>query len=871
MEKFSLSNICVVFVFCAATAITVPAQTLTTLISFNGPDGVNPTAGLVQGADGNLYGTTYQGGANGNYQGTVFKISPQSPYLLTTLHTFLGYPTDGSFPYAGVVQGTDGFFYGTTANGGTSDNCKNGCGTVFKISADGSQYSVLHSFNGTDGSIPEGILIQATDGNFYGTTFYGGAGNNCADFQPSGCGTVFKISPQSPYPLTTVHSFNFSDGYTPEAGLVEAANGNFYGTTSQGVTAGQTCGYGCGTVFEMTPAGAVTTLHVFQGPDGYFPQAPLIQGRDSSFYGTTSDGGANKNCRLGGCGTVFKISPQSPYTLTTVSLTAAIGSIPAPLLQATDGNFYGTTALDGANGGGSIFELTQSLTLMPVYSFCAQPNCADGDGPEGGLVQDTNGTFYGTAFSGGAFGAGTVFSFSLSVGLGPFVETDPTSGPVGTPVIILGTNLTGATGVTFNGTPATINSNTGSEITTTVPTGATTGLVQVTGTPSGTLSSNATFEVTTPVQFVSVTPCRLVDTRKQYGGGGPISGGTFESFNLAQSARNKGCANLSSAGAYSLNVTVVPSGSLGYLTVWPTGEIMPYVSTMNSLDGRVKANAVIVPSGSDSVSVFASDTTNVVIDIDGYFEQATQSTLAFYTLTPCRVADTRKGLGGSTLMAGVPQDFAILGTCSIPHDAVAYSFNFTAVPYPSLGDRLGYLEVWPRGEVPQNPVSTLNNPTGTVVANAAIVPAGTGGEITAYASDDTDLVIDINGYFAQPGQNGLSLYPTAPCRVLDTRKGSGLFIHELTVNVVGSPCTPPSTAQAYVFNATVVPPGSLGYLTLWPDCMPMCQQPVVSTLNALDGAITSNMAIVPNIDGSTDAYASDVTQLILDISSYFAP
>ena len=174
--------------------------------------------------------------------------------------------------------------------------------------------------------------------------------------------------------------------------------------------------------------------------------------------------------------------------------------------------------------------------------------------------------------------------------------------------------------------------------------------------------------------------------------------------------------------------------------------------------------------------------------------------------------------------------------------------------------------------MPANPVSTLNNLTGTVVANAAIVPAGTGGDITVYPSNDTDLVIDINGYFAPAGPGGLSLYPAAPCRVIDTRQiGSGQpFSGMLSppVDVADSPCEPPSTAQAYVFNATVVPYGALGYLTLWPDGT---DQPVVSTLNALDGSITNNMAIVPTSDGKIDAYASGVTQLILDISSYFAP
>ena len=168
-------------------------------------------------------------------------------------------------------------------------------------------------------------------------------------------------------------------------------------------------------------------------------------------------------------------------------------------------------------------------------------------------------------------------------------------------------------------------------------------------------------------------------------------------------------------------------------------------------------------------------------------------------------------------------------------------------------------------------VSTLNAPTGTVVANAALVAPGNDGGIALLASNDTDLVVDVNGYFAAPGgQNALSLYPAAPCRVLDTRQGNGAFVGELTVNVAGSVCSPPSTAQAYVFNATVVPSATLGYLTLWPDGG---NQPRVSTLNALDGAVTSNLAIVPsNINqGFIDAFASNLTQLILDISSYFAP
>jgi YVTN family beta-propeller protein len=385
----------------------------------------------------------------------------------------------------------------------------------------------------------------------------------------------------------------------------------------------------------------------------------------------------------------------------------------------------------------------------------------------------------------------------------------------------------------------------------------------------------------TGLQFVPVTPCRLYDSRPQYGGGGPIQGGTFQTFNLPQMAQSKGCADLSSAAAYSLNFAVVPQGPLGYLTAWPTPEQRPIVSTLNSLDGRIKANAAIVQAGSlGAINVYATNTTNVIVDIDGYFAPASGSTLAFYPLTPpCRVADTRRsdfppGLGTPHLSGGAQRDFPVLSSaCGIPGTAQAYSLNLTAVPYPpGSGSPLGYLEVWPKDQKPPHPVSTLNNLTGTIVANAALVPAGTGGEITVYPSNDTDLVIDVNGYFAPAGAGGLSLYPAVPCRVIDTRHvGSGQpFMGTLNppVDVTGSFCGPPAAAQAYVFNATVVPTGVLGYLTLWPDGT---GRPTVSTLNALDGSITNNMAIVPSSNGKVDAYASGLTQLILDISSYFAP
>ena len=359
-----------------------------------------------------------------------------------------------------------------------------------------------------------------------------------------------------------------------------------------------------------------------------------------------------------------------------------------------------------------------------------------------------------------------------------------------------------------------------------------------------------------------MTPCRVADTRNSPGpyGGPSIAGNTTRAFNIPGGA----CNVPSTAQAYSLNVGVVPTGMLGFLAVWPTGQPQPGTSTLNS-DGRVKSNAVIVAAGTGgSVSVYASNTTDVFLDIDGYFVPTTGSGwLAFYLpVTPCRIVDTRGApgpLGGPSPGAGLTRMFPIQSTCGMPASAQAYSLNFTVVPPGALW----YIDAWPDGQ-PMPEASVLNAPTGTVVANAAIVPAGVNGSIDVYASNATDLIIDVDGYFAPMGAGGLSLYTVTPCRALDT--GSSVQ-YTYPVNVSASPCAIPTAAQADVLNATVAPPGALNYLALWEYGQ---AQPLTSTLNAADGAVTSNMAIVQAFSGWIDAYASNPTRLILDASGYFA-
>ena len=369
--------------------------------------------------------------------------------------------------------------------------------------------------------------------------------------------------------------------------------------------------------------------------------------------------------------------------------------------------------------------------------------------------------------------------------------------------------------------------------------------------------------------FVPVTPCRITDTRDPIGpfGGPVISGGTSRDFAIPSSA----CGIPAGAAGYSLNVAVVPRGPLGFVTLWPAGQPQPLAATLNSTDGRIKSNAAIVPAGSNgAVSVFATDTTDLILDINGYFVPGSNPTaLSFYPVTPCRVVDTRNpaaALGGPSLPAQGTRTFPILSSsCGLPATAQAYSLNFAAVPKGPLG----FLTAWPAGRS-QPLVASLNDLTGTVASNAAIVPAGSNGAINVFTTDATDLVIDVSGYFAPPSQGGLSLYTVTPCRVADTRLPAGAppFASIRDVNVVAAPCIVPATAQAYVFNATVIPAGALGFITMWPQGQ---QQPLAATLNALDGAITNNMAIVPSRTGSVSVFPSDPTHLVLDISGYFAP
>ncbi len=374
------------------------------------------------------------------------------------------------------------------------------------------------------------------------------------------------------------------------------------------------------------------------------------------------------------------------------------------------------------------------------------------------------------------------------------------------------------------------------------------------------------------LRFVPLTPCRIADTRNANGSfGGPnLAGGVSRDFNPVASS----CGVPANALAYSLNLTVIPLTPLGYISIWPAGQPQPVVSTLNSFDGRIKANAAIVPAGPNGAfTVYATDPTHVAIDINGYFVPASGSqNLAFYPVTPCRIADTRNStgtFGAPALAGGTPRTFPVPSSnCGIPVGAQAYAFNMTVVP----AGPLGYLSTWPAGS-PQPLVSTLNALTGAVTSNASIVPAGVNGAISVYASDTTNLIIDINGYFAPPGAGSLDFYTATPCRILDTRNATGPLGgptmgagQSRSFIVPTSACGIPAAAKAYSMNATVVPPAPLSYLALWGSG----GQPLVSTLNSLDGTVVANAALVPaGTSGEVTAFTTNLSHLLLDINGYF--
>lgn len=413
---------------------------MTTLHEFDATDGAEPIGRLLQAANGTFYGTTQFNGTDG--YGTVFSMT--SSGTVTTLHNFTGGP-DGAYPYGGVIQGTDGNFYGTTQYGGV------GYGVVYKITPAGT-LTTLYSFqfNDPNGGNPRGELVQGANGDFYGTTYSYGANES---------GTIYKIT--STGTLTLVYPFcsqtSCTDGGLPFAGLILGSDGNFYGTTQSGGING-----GNGTVFEITPTGTYTNLYSFTGSSGgSFPEGALAQDTNGTFFGTTVSGGT------GATGTVFSLSTGlkafARLAATAGKEGAKVGILGQGFAKSSLVKFGGTEATTVVRSG------TTSLTATV---------------PSGALTGSVTVTTGKTILTSSQ-------TFKVTPALTSFT---PPSGPVGTSVTISGTGLMQATKVTFNKISASFTVVSDSEVTATVPTGGTTGKIAIT-TKGGSATSTTSFTV----------------------------------------------------------------------------------------------------------------------------------------------------------------------------------------------------------------------------------------------------------------------------------------------------------------------------------------------------------------------------------------
>jgi hypothetical protein len=391
------------------------------------------------------------------------------------------------------------------------------------------------------------------------------------------------------------------------------------------------------------------------------------------------------------------------------------------------------------------------------------------------------------------------------------------------------------------------------------------------------------------LRFVPLSPCRIVETRPDYnfegrtGAFGPPFLHAGETRTLTVPASNV-CPVPQNAKAYVLNVTLVPKGGVDFLTVWPGGDSRPNFWTVRSPDGLIVANAALVKPGvGGTIQVYASHNTDMVIDISGYFTDHDIHTtnLVYYPLTPCRVIDTRLvyrqlvgPFGPPSMAAKETRRFKFPDTpyCRVPAGAAAYSVTLTAVPQGALA----FMTAWPSGQVQPN-VSSINSPAGRVLANSVILPANTDGSVDVYAFNATDFLVDVNGYFAPDDGNGLYYYPVTQCRVSDSTTalsapfGGPIYDAKSThtIPLPASACPGiPAGAKAYALNVTAMPGGSpMPFLTAYPTGQP---QPNASILNAFEGQVVTNSAIVPaGTNGAVDVYAFGKTHVVVEIAGYF--
>jgi uncharacterized repeat protein (TIGR03803 family) len=409
------------------------------LDTFTGADGAFPLGNVIRDREGNLYGTTFNGGdlsaCNGSGCGTVFKVDKSGKE--TVLYSFTG-GTDGAYPATGLLRDEAGNLYGTTHGGGdiTVPACSfnPGCGVVFKVEPTGKE-TVLYAFaGGADGLGPPAGLVRDEEGNLYGTTVIGGdLSGVCPGFPAPGCGVVFKVEPTGKE--TVLYTFTgLADGYAPYGDLLRDEAGNLYGAASNGGDVSGFCGdvvlnktgfLGCGTIFKLDRTGKFTVLHTFNGADGGpFPDGWLVRDDEGSLYGMSGNGGDLSECSGLGCGVVFKVDRRGKETVLYSFTGGADGAETfAGVVRDDVGNLYGTTYFGGdfsgslcsSAGCGVVFKLDRAGKETVLYTFTGS---TDGANPNADLLPDDLGNLYGTASDAGdlscspPYGCGVLFKIN---------------------------------------------------------------------------------------------------------------------------------------------------------------------------------------------------------------------------------------------------------------------------------------------------------------------------------------------------------------------------------------------------------------------------------------------------------------------------
>ena len=577
-KTYRALTIAIVMLVTLAASVSLQAQTYSELYSFSAAGGpINPqsTGQITQGRDGNLWSATRVGGSFG--VGAAFNIKPSG--ALTVIASF-NYPS-GVEPYGGLILGTDGNFYGSAESGGT-----HGLGTLFKLTSTGT-LTTLYNF-GTcvypckEGAYPKTPPFQAKDGNYYGTV------GNTTDGTNNG--VVYKLTSTGTF--STIYAFDATQGFNPQAPLIQGTDGNLYGTTaSGGITTSSNCwgsSSSCGTVFKITTGGKLTTVYKFDQTHGAGPLSPVIQGTDGNFYGTTSAGGTS------GLGVVFKLTSAGVITVLH-NFIGSDGETPlAGLVQANDGNFYGVASAGGSLGFGTIFKVTS--TSDHTFSVLHDFDQTHGQSPEVALFQNTNGILYGDTFQGGADGAGAFYSLNISAA--QFASLQNLSGKVGSTISILGQGFTGSTAVSFGGVNATtFTVVSGNYVTAKVPTGAKTGTVTVVR-PSGSLNSIQSFKVTPTISSISptsgpigtivtVTGTGLTQTTKVTIGGVKATTFTINSDSSVSVTIPTAC----KTG----KIAVTTNG--GSATSASTFNVTPTITSFTPTSGKVGTSVVITGTG----------------------------------------------------------------------------------------------------------------------------------------------------------------------------------------------------------------------------------------------------------------------------------